>query len=151
PCSDNPTRTGEKTTGPTPIKTAQNLIKKEIQTMAIIAPSASKGNGSQYDDNELFESIKRHLGIPASNERSFSALCPAHDDNNPSLSVSLSDAGRLLIKCHAGCLFDQIKEALEAKGISFTYQTTPIVYTYCDEQGEVLFETVRKHPKGFYQ
>lgn len=31
------------------------------------------------------------------------ALCPAHDDRSPSLSVSIGDDGRVLIYCFAGC------------------------------------------------
>ncbi len=31
------------------------------------------------------------------------ARCPAHDDNNPSLSVSEGENGAVLIKCFAGC------------------------------------------------
>jgi len=30
------------------------------------------------------------------------ALCPAHDDRNPSLSIQLAD-DRILIHCFAGC------------------------------------------------
>ena len=35
--------------------------------------------------------------------RGWSALCPAHDDRNPSLSIAQGDDGRVLLKCHAGC------------------------------------------------
>lgn len=31
------------------------------------------------------------------------ACCPAHDDENPSLSVSLGQKGQILVHCHAGC------------------------------------------------
>jgi hypothetical protein len=33
----------------------------------------------------------------------YQALCPAHDDREPSLSVSEGEDGRALIKCFAGC------------------------------------------------
>lgn len=33
----------------------------------------------------------------------WTACCPAHQDNNPSLSIRLLDDGRVLIHCHAGC------------------------------------------------
>ena len=35
-------------------------------------------------------------------EGSFQALCPAHDDTTPSLSVTKTEAG-VLLKCHVGC------------------------------------------------
>ena len=33
----------------------------------------------------------------------YEACCPAHHDNNPSLKVSETEDGRILIKCWAGC------------------------------------------------
>ncbi len=33
----------------------------------------------------------------------WTALCPAHDDKSPSLTVSEGDDGRVLLHCHAGC------------------------------------------------
>ena len=32
----------------------------------------------------------------------YTAKCPAHDDKHSSLSITLSDDGKVLIKCHAG-------------------------------------------------
>jgi hypothetical protein len=38
--------------------------------------------------------------------------CPAHDDSNPSLHVSLSEAGdKILLKCFAGCTTDAVLRA----------------------------------------
>ena len=31
------------------------------------------------------------------------ARCPAHDDREPSLSISVGDKGKMLIHCFAGC------------------------------------------------
>jgi hypothetical protein len=46
---------------------------------------------------------------------------PAHGigrgDRNPSLSVSESADGRLLMRCFAGCTFDDIRAELEARGL----------------------------------
>ncbi len=35
--------------------------------------------------------------------RGYLALCPAHDDHHPSLSISEADDGRILLRCWAGC------------------------------------------------
>jgi hypothetical protein len=43
------------------------------------------------------------------------ALCPAHDDHQPSLSLKEGDDGRVLIKCHAGCTTETIVEAIGLK------------------------------------
>lgn len=41
----------------------------------------------------------------------WTARCPAHDDTNPSLTVSVGD-GKLLVHCHAGCSIDAVLEAV---------------------------------------
>jgi hypothetical protein len=41
------------------------------------------------------------------------AHCPAHDDANPSLSLTEKADGTLLWKCFAGCSQDAVREALE--------------------------------------
>ena len=38
--------------------------------------------------------------------------CPAHLDDNPSLSISEGTGGKVLAKCFAGCSFDDIRAAL---------------------------------------
>ena len=44
----------------------------------------------------------------------YKALCPAHDDKNPSLSVTEGAGGKVLVTCHAasGCTFEAIRDAL---------------------------------------
>ena len=46
--------------------------------------------------------LDRLEGVRQSNG-SWKALCPAHDDREPSLSITEGDDGRALIKCFAGC------------------------------------------------
>ena len=42
----------------------------------------------------------------------YQALCPAHEDREPSLSVSQGEDGRALITCFAGCETEEIVTAL---------------------------------------
>lgn len=42
----------------------------------------------------------------------YTARCPAHEDRDPSLSISTNSEGKLLLHCHAGCEFDEILLAL---------------------------------------
>ncbi len=42
--------------------------------------------------------------------------CPAHRDENPSLSIS-DEKGKLLVKCFGGCPQEAVIEALRAKGL----------------------------------
>ena len=39
--------------------------------------------------------------------------CPAHDDNNPSLSIKETSDGKLLLHCFAGCSFEDIVKAAD--------------------------------------
>jgi hypothetical protein len=43
------------------------------------------------------------------------ALCPAHNDHRPSLSIKEGDDGKPLAYCHAGCSFEQIMAELRAR------------------------------------
>ncbi|MCZ6718345.1 MAG: AAA family ATPase, partial [Gammaproteobacteria bacterium] len=45
------------------------------------------------------------------------ACCPAHDDKNPSLSVSNGSDERVLVHCHAGCPQEAVIAALRDRGL----------------------------------
>jgi Family of unknown function (DUF5906)/Domain of unknown function (DUF6371) len=65
---------------------------------------------------ELAEQLGRGKQVKL-NETSYNTVCPAHDDNGPSLTVSESRDGRILVKCHAGCPQSSVIEALEQRGL----------------------------------
>src|SRR5579859_7218879 len=44
--------------------------------------------------------------------RGWVACCPAHSDQEPSLSIGLGDEGHILLNCFAGCPLDRIVEAM---------------------------------------
>src|SRR3954452_14331844 len=46
-----------------------------------------------------------------------SARCPAHDDRHASLSLTDSQDGRVLVKCHASCGQDDVLAALTTRGL----------------------------------
>lgn len=93
--------------------------------------------------------------------------CPAHDDHNPSLSVSDRD-GRALVCCHKGCSAKEVTTALNlqigdlfdeprlngstARRTAAIDQKRKIVlvrYEYTDRNGEVLSTKTRYEPKDF--
>jgi len=43
--------------------------------------------------------------------------CPVHDDHHPSLTISSGAAGRLLVKCFAGCSAEAVLAELQRRGI----------------------------------
>ena len=85
-------------------------------------------------------------------------VCPAHEDCNPSLSVSEGREGRVLIKCHAGC---ELTAILAAIGLEMSDLFEPQndckrsavtkTYDYRSEHGELLFQVCREEPKKFWQ
>src|SRR5205814_5208938 len=74
-------------------------------------------------------------------------------DNRPSLGVALKHE-TVLVKCQAGC---ETTDVMAALGLSMKYlahgddieSTVEAIYPYTDEDGELLFEVVRLHPKEF--
>jgi hypothetical protein len=51
------------------------------------------------------------------NPSSGMCCCPAHDDETPSLSVSETPAGKVLVHCFAGCSQNDVLDALRARGL----------------------------------
>lgn len=49
--------------------------------------------------------------------RNWQAICPAHDDSDPSLLITESD-NRALFYCRSGCSQDQIMAALSSMGLT---------------------------------
>ena len=62
------------------------------------------------------EFYTQHLERTKSRNSKMMALCPFHDDHNPSLAISEGDGGRLLLKCWAGC---ETEDVLSAVGLKF--------------------------------
>ena len=89
------------------------------------------------------------------NNNSIVALCPSHDDKNPSLTASCNGE-KILVKCQTGCTFDQIVSAVGMKQSQFFIpkEKTPpkkhvATYKYEDKDGGHVMDVVRFEPKGF--
>lgn len=86
----------------------------------------------------------------------WTAQCPAHEDRNPSLSVTEGSDGRVLLNCHAGCTTQSVVSALgltESDLFPPREQTRREIssYRYEDEAGVHLYDVVRFEPKDFRQ
>lgn len=115
------------------------------------------------------ESILKRLEKVKSNGKGYQACCPAHDDRDPSLSISEGHDGRILLKCFAGCEPETIVSALglmlsdlfppketqllpaQKSHKNKTPKQIVATYDYENEQGKLLFQAVRYEPKGFSQ
>jgi hypothetical protein len=54
--------------------------------------------------------------VRQSGPNQWASSCPAHDDQDPSLSIASGDDGRVLLHCHAGCTVEEICAALGLTG-----------------------------------
>lgn len=63
------------------------------------------------------ENIANLLGGAKRSGGGFVCRCPAHDDHDPSLAIWDDAEGRLGIKCHARCSHQEVREALQKKGL----------------------------------
>ena len=82
------------------------------------------------------------------------AKCPAHNDRNPSLSIT-DKAGKVLVHCYAGCGQDAVIAALKGRELwqpeSIVIRRMVARYAYAEEHGQLLYEVVRYEPKDFSQ
>ncbi len=89
----------------------------------------------------------------------YMAICPCHDDSNPSLQITWEPISCKVLLCCFGCKAN-FKALVSALGLgekdlfmTRKYGTKRIVetYDYCDEQGTVLYQKLRYEPKSFSQ
>lgn len=112
-------------------------------------------------NTSAIELLLSKLPDAKTNGNGWSALCPAHDDRNPSLSIAESDNGGALVNCHAGCSVEAICAAV---GLTLSdlmpagdnpkinsKRRIVATYDYRDEAGNLLFQVVRYEPKDFRQ
>jgi putative DNA primase/helicase len=84
------------------------------------------------------------------------ALCPAHADKNPSLSIDVH-GDKILIHCHAGCSHSSVLEELGIDshelflGARNSQPHIIATYDYVDARGKLLYQVVRSEPKNFRQ
>ncbi|MBI3182068.1 MAG: hypothetical protein HYZ28_07980 [Myxococcales bacterium] len=108
--------------------------------------------------NTVLAALEAHGCNPQESGGQWAALCPAHEDSMPSLSLTAADDGRVLVKCHGGCSFEEFARALDLPASAF-FAPKPnkglgrivAAYSYTDEAGALLFEVVRFEPKTFRQ
>ena len=90
------------------------------------------------------------------NKKGIAALCPSHNDENPSLTASCNSE-KILVKCQAGCSFDNIVSVLGMEQSQFFAPKETSIpkivarYRYEDREGNHAFDVVRFDPKDFRQ
>ena len=93
------------------------------------------------------------------------ARCPAHDDNQASLSITEGKDQPVVLNCHAGCdpvdilaklglTWDDLcnpRERAPDRGEWTPHGEAVAVYDYADEDGNLLFQVLRTADKQFPQ
>ena len=106
--------------------------------------------------SDVLDALQSATGyVPSRSGDGYKARCPAHDDHDPSLSVSEGSDGRVLLNCHAACEVQRICTAIgwsvsqlfPAGG--FDSEEPSAVYSFRDETGSVLYQEVRFPGKQF--
>ena len=82
----------------------------------------------------------------------YTALCPVHDDQNNSLSVTATDDEKILVKCHTGC---DAKQIVYSAGLTWSDMFPPresrkqvnrkivATYDYYDTDGVLVYQVCR--------
>ena len=76
--------------------------------------------------------LNRLQRVRQTHEGHWTALCPAHADRSPSLSIHETRDGRILIHCFAGC---SPGDVLSSVGLSFTDLFPEGLRAFATEQG----------------
>lgn len=58
------------------------------------------------------EILSRLEKIKRTGRGNWLACCPAHDDRSPSLTIHESETGKIVVRCHAECSFEEIVNAV---------------------------------------
>ena len=99
--------------------------------------------------DDPFRKVIERLGarVKKQGDRTATALCPAHGDHNPSLSIKVGDDGRVLLHCHGGCPFASIVAALGLEPRDLFPQEPRweqvANYWYHDQDGKPVFQKIR--------
>ena len=102
--------------------------------------------------------IAHALGGAKREGAGFRCRCPAHDDHDPSLSITEKN-GKVLFVCRAGCDQGAVLDALRACGVwgesgergSSGGRRIVATYSYRDQRGMLRYQVVRVEPKDFWQ
>lgn len=115
--------------------------------------------------SDALELVLSKLDAPRVNGSGWTAKCPAHPDNNPSLSITEGDTQPVTFFCHAGCEPDAIVVALGLTWADVSAlrdepgrgewmpggKEAVAVYDYLDGEGKLVFQVLRSADKQFSQ
>lgn len=92
------------------VEVGHQLQLGEPEPTRTARPASSTPVGAKNGD-DFDRLLSRVRDARQEGDGQWSALCPAHDDRNPSLSFKRGEDGKLVVHCHAGCSFEDILRA----------------------------------------
>lgn len=84
--------------------------------------------------NDIYELASILSPHPIKNGNGYLVHCPAHQDDRPSLSLSAGHSKALIFNCHAGCSYEQVRDAF----LSLSSLPERIRYFYSGIRGVFL-------------
>jgi len=109
--------------------------------------------------DEFLRHVETKVGSRAKKVgQGYNMCCPAHNDDNPSLSVKEATDGKILLNCFAGCPPEKICGALELGMTALfpenqkreDFDKSTMEYIFRSKDGEALYKKVRTSNKQFY-
>jgi 5S rRNA maturation endonuclease (ribonuclease M5) len=111
---------------------------------------------------KVFPRLKK---LSQTGANTWKACCPSHNDENPSLSITINSEGWIIFKCFADCTFESIHRALGLEAWELCKSDEEILtvegpggkrkvvaeYNYTDEKGRLIYQSIRYEPKDFAQ
>jgi len=107
--------------------------------------------------NLIRDRLQQHGKTIKGNNNKSQAQCPAHPDNQPSLTITRGTTQPVTLHCHAGCPTTDILTALNLTWADISNPrntptpTPPATYLYTDEHGTPLYRVIRGDNKQFRQ
>ena len=79
--------------------------------------SAKAFEGPELDGSTPIGKLVFALNAKPNGNKGWQALCPAHNDHNPSLDIDVGEGGKVLVICRAGCSQEAVITALKARSV----------------------------------
>lgn len=123
--------------------------------------SANASDQTHTMKDSLQTILAKLSGVKKSSSTSYTAKCPAHEDNRASLSIA-QQSDRVLLYCHAGCTIEEVCRGLGCSvsdlfenpgntSVGSLRAEKPVTYIYEAEDGKATYRVVRMPGKSFKQ
>lgn len=104
-------RDGSPTTASTPVRQRMGVVMR-------IRRANNRASRTFFQSRPAIDAKTIALGLGGHRVGSaWMARCPAHEDSTPSLSITESRTGKLLVFCHAGCSQVSVIARLRERGL----------------------------------